>query len=57
MREHKSITFLSENELRSVFGGNPVVFGFLAGYIVTEVINGIQQGISADCSEATCCNE
>ena len=43
---------LSEKELMLVNGGRLLGPSFWWGYVVSEVLEGIQRGLSADCSEA-----
>jgi hypothetical protein len=45
---------LKPNELKKVEGGNPWTW-IAIGYVVGQVLDGIQEGLMADCSEVECC--
>lgn len=54
LHKNSKITELSSEELKSFSGGTwwPTFWG---AYLMSEIVNGVQDGLSSDCSEATCC--
>lgn len=56
MKEKKlkkyNVAELRKSKLKEINGG---FWGlFWAGYVISEVINGVQDGLSTDCSEVEC---